>query len=75
MCTLEYFNLFSGKNIFKAYKPLIINKKNMNFAYLCCMSSNSVTMPSKLLPISTEHGEMGIQVIGQYEGASRNSVV
>ena len=24
----------------------------MNFAYLCCMSSNSVTMPSKLLPIS-----------------------
>ena len=35
----------------------------MNFAYLCCMSLNSVTMPSKLLPISTEHGEMGIQVI------------
>ena len=31
----------------------------MNFAYLCCMSSNSVIMPSKLLPISTEHGEMG----------------
>ena len=27
----------------------------MTFAYLCCMSSNSVTMPSKLLPISTEH--------------------
>ena len=47
----------------------------MTFAYLCCMSSNSVTMPSKLLPISTKHGEMGIQVIGQYEGASRNSVV
>ena len=47
----------------------------MTFAYLCCMSSNSVTMPSKLLPISTEHGEMGIQVIGQYEGTSRNSVV
>ena len=47
----------------------------MTFAYLCCMSSNSVTMPSKLLPISTEHGEMGIQVIRQYEGASRNSIV
>ena len=47
----------------------------MTFAYLCCMSSNSVTMPSKLLPISTEHGEMRIQVIGQYEGGSRNSVV
>ena len=47
----------------------------MTLAYLCCMSSNSVTMPSKLLPILTEHGEMGIQVIGQYEGASRNSVV
>ena len=31
----------------------------MTFAYLRCMSSNSVTMPSKLLPISTEHGEMG----------------
>ena len=30
----------------------------MTFAYLCCMSSNSVTMPSKLLPISTEHGDM-----------------
>ena len=38
----------------------------MTFAYLCYMSSNSVTMPSKLLPISTEHREMGIQVIGQY---------
>ena len=47
----------------------------MTFAYLCCMSSNSVTMPSKLLAISTEHGEMAIQVIGQYEGASRNFVV
>ena len=47
----------------------------MNFAYLCCMSLNSVTMLSKLLPISTEHGEMGVQVIGQYEGTSRNSVV
>ena len=47
----------------------------MTFAYLCCMSLNSVTMPSKLLPISTEHGKMGIQVIGQYKGASRNSVV
>ena len=47
----------------------------MTFAYLCCMSSNSVTMPSKLLPISTQHGKMGIQVIGQYEGVSRNSVV
>ena len=47
----------------------------MNFAYLCCMSSNSVTMPSKLYPISTEHGEMDIQMIGQYKGASRNSVV
>ena len=47
----------------------------MNFAYLCCMSLNSVTMPFKLLPISREHGEMGMQVIGQYEGASRNSVV
>ena len=53
----------------------MMNTKNMNFAYLCCMSSNSVTMPSKLLPISTEHGEMGIHVIGQYEGASRYSVV
>ena len=51
-----FFNLFSGKNIFKAYKLLIINTKNMNFAYLCCISLNSVTMPSKLLPISTEHG-------------------
>ena len=39
------------------------------------MSSNSVTIPSKLLQISIEHGEMGIQVIGQYEGASRNYVV
>ena len=47
----------------------------MTFAYLCWMISNSVTMPSKLLPISTEHGEMGIQVIGQYKGTSRNSVV
>ena len=47
----------------------------MNFAHLCCMSSNLVTLPSKLLPISTEHGEMGIQVIGQYEGTSKNSVV
>ena len=47
----------------------------MNFAYLCCMSSNSVTMPSKLLPISKEHGEMGIQVIGQYKDASRNSLL
>ena len=47
----------------------------MTFAYLCCMSSNSVTMPSKLLPISTEHGEMGVQVIGQYEDTSRNSVM
>ena len=47
----------------------------MIFAYLCCMSSNSVTMPSKLLPISTEHGEMGIEVSGQYKDASRNSVV
>ena len=47
----------------------------MTFAYLCCMSSNSVTMPSKLLPILTEDGEMGIQVIGQYEGASRNYIV
>ena len=75
MCTQIFFNLFSGKNIFKAYKPLIINTKNMNFAYLCCMNSNSVTMPSKLLLISTEHGKMGIQVIGQYEGASRNSIV
>ena len=28
----------------------------MTFTYLCCMSSNSVTMPSKLLPISAEHG-------------------
>ena len=53
----------------------MMNTKNMTFAYLCCMSSNSVTMPSKLLPISTEHGEMGIQVIGQYQGASRNYVV
>ena len=53
----------------------MMNTKNMTFAYLCCMSSNSVTMPSKLLPIPTEHGEMGMQVIGQYEGASRNSVV
>ena len=47
----------------------------MTFAYLCCMSSNSVTMPFKLLPISTEHGEMGIEMIGQYESASRNSVM
>ena len=47
----------------------------MNFAYLCCMSSNSVTIPSKLLTISTEHGEMSIQVIGQYKSASRNSLV
>ena len=47
----------------------------MTFAYLSCMSSNSVAMASKPLPISTEHGEMGIQVIGQYEGTSRNSVV
>ena len=47
----------------------------MTFAYLCCMNSNAVKIPSKLLPISTEHGEMDIQVIGQYEGASRNSVV
>ena len=39
----------------------------MTFVYLGCTSSNSVTMPSKLLPISTEHGEMSIQVIGQYE--------
>ena len=31
----------------------------MAFAYLCCMSSNSVTMPSKLLPILTEHGDWG----------------
>ena len=36
------------------------------------MSSNSVTMPSKLLPISTEHGEMGIQVIGQCFQKFRN---
>ena len=47
----------------------------MTFAYLCCMSSNLGTIPLKLLPISTEHGEMGIQVIEQYEGASRNSIV
>ena len=47
----------------------------MNFAHLCCMSSNLVTMPSKLLPISTEHEEMGIQVSRQYKGASRNSVL
>ena len=53
----------------------MMNKKNMTFAYLCCMSLNSVTMPSKLLPVSTEHGEMGIQVIGQYKGASRNSIM
>ena len=31
----------------------------MTFAYLCCTSSNSITMPSKLLPISTEHGVLG----------------
>ena len=47
----------------------------MTFAYSYCMSSNSVTMSSKLLPISTEHREMGIQVTGQYEDTSRNSVV
>ena len=47
----------------------------MNFTYLCCMSSNSVTKPSKLLPTPTEYGEVGIQVIGQYEGAFRNSAV
>ena len=47
----------------------------MTFAYLCCTSLNSGTKPSKLLPMSTEHGEMGIQVIGQYETASRNSIV
>ena len=39
------------------------------------MSSNSGTMPPKLLPISTEYGEMDIQVFGQYKGASRNFVV
>ena len=53
----------------------MMNTKNMTFAYLCCMSSNLGTMPPKLFPISTEHGEMGIQVIGQYESASRNSVI
>ena len=53
----------------------MMNTKKHAFAYLCCMSSNSVTIPFKLLPISTEHGEMGIQVIGQCEGVSRNSVV
>ena len=47
----------------------------MTIAYLCCMSSNSVTVPSKLLSISTEYGEMGRQVIGQCESASRNSVL
>ena len=44
----------------------------MTFAYLsvtCCMSSNLGTMPSKLLPIPTEHGEKGIQVIGQHKNA------
>ena len=47
----------------------------MTFAYLFCMSSNLGTMPLKLLPISTEHGEMGTQVIGQYKSASKSSVV
>ena len=32
------------------------------------------TMPLKLLPITTEHGEMHVQVIGQYKGAYSNSV-
>ena len=47
----------------------------MTFTYFSCVSSNLGTMPPNLLPISTEHGEMGIQVIGQYKSASRNSVV
>ena len=42
---------------------------------LYCMSSNLGRMPPKLLPTSSEHGEMGTQVIGQYESASRNSIV
>ena len=74
MCTLKYFLTYFQAKIFLKHISSI-NTKNMNFTYLCCMSSNSVTMPSKLLPISTEHGEMGIQVIGQYKGTSRNSVV
>ena len=45
----------------------MMNTKDMTFTYLCYMSSN---LGTKLLPISTEYGEMGIQVIGQYEGAS-----
>ena len=39
------------------------------------MSSNLGMMSLKLLPISTDYGEMGMQVIRQYKGASRNSVV
>ena len=53
----------------------MMNTKKHNLCLLMCMSSNSDTMPYKLLSISTEHGEMGIQVIGQYESASRNSVM
>ena len=37
-----------------------MNTKNMAFASLCCMSLNSGTMPPKLWPVSTEHGEMVI---------------
>ena len=39
------------------------------------MSSNLGTIPPKLLPISTEHGEKDPHVIGQYEGGSKNSVI
>ena len=51
-----------------------MNTKNMAFAYLCCTSLNLGTMPPKLLPLSTEQGKVGIQMIGQYKVISRNSV-
>ena len=53
----------------------MLNTKNMAFANLCSMSSNSGTLTPKLFPISTEHGEMNVLIIGQYKGAFRNSVV
>ena len=39
------------------------------------MNSNLATMPSKLLPISTEHGKRDPNMIGQYEGSSENTLV
>ena len=39
------------------------------------MSSNLGTMPPKLLPISTKHGERDLHVIGQYENVSKNFVM